>query len=287
MSGESFYKPTLDLKFPLRYTFCGDDKMLEIAKRINLSPLLLEKLAHIEKVKIQSLADKCMSDGFFVLKRCNDIIRLAVMLELAVRVKQRYDAVGIDEKIYYDTMSDIRIWCEENGNRGLKNYGWIKNHVSFELFRLGRLQFQLYECKNRTLLYNKLPFAYGEKLVYIHIPAGERLDTEQCKASLEASKKFFSQFFPDYSYRYYFCESWLLFENNRDFMSQDSNIVSFMSLFDICYSVKVDKQAIERIFKKRCLFKRNYPENTSLQLAAKKYMQGGNRLGIGIGVIAK
>ena len=132
-----------------------------------------------------------------------------------------------------------------------------------------------------------LAFDYGEKLVYIHIPTGEKLNYVKCVESIELSKRFFKQLFPEYEYRYYFCESWLLFENNRDFMSAGSNIVSFMSLFDIRYSVGIDKQAIERIYGKRCIFKKNYPEKTALQLSAKKYMQSGKNLGIGVGVIAK
>lgn len=261
--------------------------MLILAKKIGLSSELIEKLKSVDCEKIKRTAQKCLSDGFYVLEKNDHIMRLAVMLELAVRVKEKYTEAGIGENVYYDTMSDIRIWCEENGDKGLKNYGWIKNHVCFELFRLGRLQFQLYECKNKTLLYSKLPFKYGEKLVYIHIPAGEKLDYEKCLESIENSKKFFEEFFPEHNYRFYFCESWLLFDKNRAFMSADSNIVKFMSLFDIRYSLKIDKQAIERIYGKRCIFKRNYPEKTALQLAAKKYMQGGNSLGIGIGVIAK
>ena len=67
-------------------------------------------------------------------------------------------------------------------------------------------------------------------------------------------------------------------------MYADSNIVKFMSLFDICYSVKIDVQAIERIYGKRKLFKKNYSENTDLQRRAKAYMLSGNKLGIGIAV---
>ena len=261
--------------------------MLSLAGKIKLHPNVIDKLKMVEVGTVNKLAQSCLNDGFKVLKKQNDMMRLAVMLELAERVKEKYEAAGIDEKIYYDTMSDIKIWCERNGNKGLKNYGWIKNHVSFELFRLGRLQFQLYECKGKTVLYSKLPFNCGEKLIYIHIPEGERLDKSKCLESLEISKRFFAEFFPNHKYNYYFCESWLLFENNREFMSADSNIVGFMSLFDIRYSVKIDKQAIERIYGKRRLLKKNYPENTSLQVAAKKYMQGGKNLGIGVGIIVK
>lgn len=67
-------------------------------------------------------------------------------------------------------------------------------------------------------------------------------------------------------------------------MAEESNIIKFMSLFDICYSVKIDEQAIERIFGKRKLLKKNYAERTDLQRRAKRYMLSGKRLGIGIGV---
>lgn len=259
--------------------------MVELATKINLSKELIEKLEALNCIKIERLSDKCIQKGFNVLEKHNYIMRLAVILTLAVRVKEKYDNAGISEKIYYDTMSDIKIWCEHNGNRGLKNYGWLKNHVSFELFRIGRLQFQLYECKNKTLLYNKLPFSYGEKLIYIHIPEGEKLEKDKCLESLKKADEFFRVYFPTYDYRYYFCESWLLYEGNRKFMSRDSNIVAFMSLFRLCYSMSVDVQAIERIYGKRRLIKSRYAENTDLQKRAKQHMLKGGRLGIGIGII--
>ena len=68
-------------------------------------------------------------------------------------------------------------------------------------------------------------------------------------------------------------------------MKEDSNILSFMSLFDIRFSVKIDKQAIERIYGKRRILKRSYPEDTDLQRRAKAYMLRGGRMGVGVGVI--
>jgi hypothetical protein len=70
-------------------------------------------------------------------------------------------------------------------------------------------------------------------------------------------------------------------------MEVSSNILQFQSLFELVYSDDDDNQAIERIFGKRRLIKSNYPENTSLQKRAKKYMLDGNKLGIGIGIIDK
>lgn len=264
--------------------------MTDLARKINLPDEVVCKVKRLyseHEDAINLCADKCLTDSFGILGKKDPLFRLAVILVLAVKVKDRYDEAGIDEKIYYDTMSDIKIWADKCGEKGLENYSWLKNHVCFELFRIGRLQFQLYECTNRTVLYKKLPFDYGEKVIYVHIPEGEKLEKEKCEASLKKANKFFSKFFPDYSYRYYFCESWLLFEGNREFMSADSNIVNFMSLFEIGYSVKIDKQAIERIFGKRHFFKKSYPEKTTLQKQAKKYMLNGKRLGVGVGTIKK
>ena len=259
--------------------------MIKLAKRLGIEPQLIHSLENVSAERISTLADKCTEKGFHILRKENYITRLAVILTLAVRVKARYDEEGVDEKIYYDTMSDIRIWCEECGNKGLKNYGWLKNHVSFELFRLGRLQFQLYECNNKALPYKKLPFECGERVIYVHIPRGEKLEKSRCIESLKCADVFFAKHFLDYKYNNYFCESWLLYEGNRDFMKEDSNILSFMSLFDIRFSVKIDKQAIERIYGKRRLLKRSYPEGTDLQRRAKAYMLRGGRMGVGVGVI--
>ena len=261
--------------------------MIELAKKLNLSEKLINEIEMLDEEKISVVAEKCLEKGFSALKKKNYIERLAVILFCALKVKEKYNKAGIPDGIYYDTMSDIKIWCDNNNGRGLKNYDWLSNHVSFELFRLGRLQFQIYECKNKTLLYNKLPFDYGEKLIYVHIPQGEKLSYDECVKSFQTAEKFFSEYFPDYNYRYYFCESWLLYEGNRDFMKADSNILKFSSMFNHAYSVKIDEQAIERIFGKRKLFKKNYPENTSLQKSAKAYMQKGGRLGVGIAYIEK
>lgn len=264
--------------------------MIKLAKAINLDESVikaLEVLINNKNSQIDTLAYRCMTKGFHLLKGKSPMVALAVILKLAVDVKAEYDKAGIDGKIYYDTMSDIKIWCEKTGNKGIKNFGWLKNHVNFELFRLGRLQFQFYPCKNKTLFYNKLPFKFGDNLIYIHIPEGEKLSEDKCKESLSSARTFFAEYFPSFNYDYFFCESWLLFEGNREFMKSDSNIVKFMSLFDHCYSVEVDVQAIERIYGKRELFKRKYSENTDLQRRAKAYMLSGNKLGFGIAVIPR
>lgn len=261
--------------------------MLELAKSIGLSEKLISEISALDGKEVSLLSDKCLSKGFNCLRKKKNTLCTAVILECAKRARAFYDVKGIPENIYYDTFSDIKIWAEKCRKEKSFNYGWLQNHCKGELFRLGRLQFQVYPCRNKTLFYKKLPFSYGENLIYVHIPEGEKLTYESCVASLQQSKAFFSCFFPEYEYRYYFCESWLLFEDNKEFMKKDSNILSFASLFTHAYSVKIDAQAIERIFGKRRLFIKDYPEKTSLQKSAKAFMKSGGKPGIGIGYIDK
>lgn len=263
--------------------------MIELAKELKIDAKLIKKLKALtakDIKKINKLKHLC-SKSFSPLKKENDLIRLAVVLTLALDSRIRYKEKDIPDSIFLDTMSDIKIWCENNGNKGLKNYNWLKNHIYLELFRLGRLQFQLFECSSKALNYKKLPFEQGEKVIYIHIPQGEKLIKEKCTESISMADIFFRKYFPSHEYRYYFTESWLLFDGNRNFMAPESNILDFSSLYTHCYSVKIDVQAIDRIFGKRRLFKKSYPESTSLQKRAKQYMLKGGRLGVGIAVINK
>ncbi|MDE5604840.1 MAG: acyltransferase domain-containing protein [Eubacterium sp.] len=219
------------------------------------------------------------------LKSKNDLTRLACAIMASDITYGKYREKGIDDKIFFDTMDDIRIWCENNDNRGLHQYNWIKNHLAFELFKIGRLQFQLFKCKNPTLNYKKLPIKYGDNAVYIHIPQGEKLDYNACVQSINQAKAFFKQYFPKFKFEYFFCESWLLYDKNKAFMDENSNILKFQSLFNIAYSVDEDQQAIERIFGKKEKDVNCYKQETSLQKSAKEYMLNGGKLGLGIGYI--
>ncbi|MFU2519512.1 MAG: hypothetical protein ACM67P_05240, partial [Clostridiales bacterium] len=78
-----------------------------------------------------------------------------------------------------------------------------------------------------------------------------------------------------------------LYGENWQFMNSSSNILQFSTLFDLVYSVEDDRQAIERIFGKRQLIKSKYQENTALQRSAKRFMQNGGKLGVGIGILFK
>ncbi len=247
----------------------------------------LDDLYSGHQALVVRLAQRCKDKGFSCLKFKSDALRLAVCLEYLKFTKAQYDSLGIDNSVFDDTIKDIQIWCENNNNEGLKNYNWIKNHLKCELFKIGRLQYQIYPCKNATLNYQKLPFKFGDNLIYVHIPQGEKLVFEDCVDSLKQAKEFFATYFPDYDYKYFFTESWLLYSKNNEFMREDCNIIKFQSLFVNHYDFAYEGQTIERVFGKKKLLVKNYPENSSLQKSLKNYILCGGKAGIGIATIRK
>ena len=170
-----------------------------LANKINLNSELKNKVLSLverDRAKLISLCKKADNDNFKSVFTKNDMIKLAVALLYSVEFTYpKYQKAVISDEIYFETMKDIAVWCENNNNKGLKNLPWIKNHLNFELFKLGRLQFQFYKCNNKLLDYSLFPFDYGEKVVYVHIPQGEKLVYAECVNSLKNAKSFFCDIF--------------------------------------------------------------------------------------------
>ncbi len=237
-----------------------------------------------EKVK-----DLILSNEVLISSRWskNGIKNLAIALLKSEVTYQNYLRIGIPEQIFFDTMKDIEYWVKNSSGKGLKNYSWIKNHLNMNLFKIGILQFQMVTLDNTTLKYKYLPFKKGENVIYIHIPQGKKLLYDDCKESIVKAKEFFRQFYPDFDYSYFFSESWLLFDGNKNFMDKESNIIKFQSLFDIKYSINDGRQAKERIFGNKT-FANMFDKETSLQKSTKEYIKNKhNKLGVGIGIINK
>ena len=94
-------------------------------------------------LKINNLTERCKANGFASLCAVGDLMRLAVCVDYAQKYTLPfYEKKGIPLSVFYDTMADISVWCENNDNKGLKNYNWLKNHLKGELFKVGRLQYQ-------------------------------------------------------------------------------------------------------------------------------------------------
>lgn len=159
------------------------------------------------------------------------------LLFLCQQVQDKADERGIPQEIVVETLKDIVIWTkvhsELQGELYLGELGWLAIHMKFQMFRLGRLQFRMWKA------YRDMPEAgiqKGDNVMEIHIPRGSRLDPAECDKSFARAKEFFATYFPEFSYTCFTCNSWLLDEDLKEFLPEESNILHFGNRFTKVYA---------------------------------------------------
>ena len=153
------------------------------------------------------------------------------------------------------------------------------------MFALGRLQYELYYRKHVTSVvtvggHDVRP---TDMVYYIHIPSVGPLTKKLCMDSYRRAHRFFRQeHAPDPLV--FYCNSWLLYERNREFMDPSSNILRFMSDFKITDSYADPTQKYWGIFDMPNEGDTSaLPRNTSLQRRAAAWLENGGVPGGGEG----
>lgn len=217
-------------------------------------------------------------------------LNLIYFANFAWEARKNYDRIGISEKIYWDTMSDIRVWTEHCGRVfhqfGLMQTGWLQHHIKLLVFRLGRLQFEMGRFiaeKDHEQMEDQAP------VLQVHIAEGEPLKHEECLRSYGEAVEFFRDkeeqfhFYP----KAFLCYSWLMHPNLKKVLPPDSNIVLFQSDYEIIYEDPNDSQMLERVFgvEKKPAHLDELPRKTSLQRNILRFMENGGRIGEGEGLM--
>lgn len=207
---------------------------------------------------------------------------LYLFVRFAVDAYEEYKLRGIEDEVYYDTFSDIQLWClnckRDFNEYGIEEYSWLQEHVQLRLFRLGRLQFQP-STFDRDIELNGRMVYKNQLVLNVHIPEGEPLDIYRTKEAFKKAKAFFRGITP-----VFICHSWLLYPQLDEVLPCDSNIIQFKNEFHI-YEVDSDsREAEQRIFINVSTDPLSYEERTTLQRRAKAYLIAGNKLGSGCGI---
>lgn len=270
-----------------------DDVTTAISSLLDKKEMMLESLSSQvylnENFKV--LYDEMKHFG----KGKASLLALCTILAMTEKTFQKYQEMGISEQVFYDTMSDITIWSEnaqnETGIIGIENINWIINHLRANIFRLGRLQFQITHahlppyCSFRERI--KSPIHTGDRIVFVHIPQGEKLTPEECDNSFKLAREFFDKYFPKFKFKYFVTESWLIYPEIKNVVSNNSNILSFQRRFRIIAMSNHSSQPYERIWGEKQKNVDYYSEETSLQQNAKKYLKNHGKLGVAYGYIEK
>ena len=213
-------------------------------KNLNMDEELISsalELCNADKACFEKYKTYLLNGKSEKLKKLSALEKLAAVLYTLPAVYGNYKKHDIPEDIFFDTFSDIKVWCdnafEQYGVKGLVNIHWLAKHLSMKIFKIGRLQ---YEFSKFAILPHvgiknvlKCPYRLGEKCVTLHIQQGEKLDTRRCFDSLKSANAFFEKYFPDYKYRCYTVITWLLNPDLENVLGSDSNIVKFGKMFTL------------------------------------------------------
>lgn len=256
--------------------------------------------------KLRAASRKLLSGKWISLSRKQPIFILAAVALSLVEARENFAKIGASDQIFFDTMSDIRVWGEDYrqhnaGKVGLTEINWISLHISGQIFKIGRLQYQLsrYFFEGVTRTHGKT-IKFGEPLFNLHIPRGERLDMDSVTRSLQEATRILPQLFPAVRTDVMMCYSWLLCSKNAAFVAADGNIAKFAAMFEVVGETAGAAEHFRWIFdmnnsnkvynknKRRtgCYWDmQGYTPKTRLQEAAKQYVMSGGEFSDGKGLL--
>lgn len=248
-----------------------------------LSKLMDIKTAHDGFTEIEKLLEGNEKKGY---------IWLALSLAVALEDKKLYSEIGIPEKVFYDTMGifsrDVNEHKESFGGYGFDRQFWTYRELSRVIFRIGELEYETTSYNDDDVLINgKTVIKKGDKILSIHIPSDGAITRQNCKASLSAAKKFFAEYFPDFHYEMFFCQSWIISPFLKEVLPETSNIVGFINLFEIYKTYPDDEGYKNWVFKNQNISIEEFPQNTSLQRNITAHLKKGGKIGAASGFIEK
>ncbi len=219
----------------------------------------------------------------------NYSLHMLYLIALSIHTRKLYEEKNISYEIYLDSMTDLRaklMECNElHGVWGTSVAWWEIDLFNLTLIALGRLQYEFIPFQGEYTS-GKHSLKNGDRVLNVHIPSLGPLLYDDCKASFQKAANFFRDDFGEKPVAFV-CHSWLLYPEHRVFLPPNSNILKFMSFFDIISSeVSEDKEDLWRVFYKDWEKEPiDLPRNTSIQRAYADWLIKGNKIGMGYGVL--
>lgn len=138
----------------------------------------------------------------------------------------------MDEKLFWDNAKDLSYKIKEcelvKGCTGIFVPSWYVDFFRLNTYTFGRLQFE--RCL-ANFKYNDIKTS--DKCIAVHIPrTGTKLDKIEVDNSINLAYNFFKKEFLNNRVLFTLC-SWLLFEENKNFLKSDSNIINFANRFTL------------------------------------------------------
>lgn len=221
-----------------------------------------------------------------------EVLNLYIYLRLCERTLAIYRQRGIEDAVFYETAQDITLSCrylvERTGVYGISvrpHRNWLRHFFNIEIFRFGRLQFELISSKWDVEIAGH-QVHIGDTILSTHIPRYAKFSDALCEESYARAREFFKKHF-GIKTCVFFCASWLLHPWLSEALTSDSSIVKFQSKYTII-ELREDPgevgAMIRNIFLSECDNIDDYPEDTSLQRIVKEKLRRGDPMGAAAGI---
>ncbi len=262
----------------------------EIAANEKASSILNEALAAYE-------ADIMIDHQEEILGRAKTISNITLIHPYTVdlllyfcltrHLKSVYVEKGLDMQIYRNTVLDLK-WklneCKEvKGIRGSFVARWFGGFFKLGRFALGRLQF-VPKTIDRDYEKDGVKLTGGvSRVIDVHIPRdGTPLDKESCDKAYAMAREFYKDEVGENAP--FICHSWLLFPENKNLLSEKSNIYRFISEYDIVDFGYDEGGDLWRLFDTNEVNPDRLPTDTSMRRAYVEHLKNGGRVGWGFGI---
>lgn len=274
------------------YKTIDGDKMdiNTLCNKIELQPLVKERvLSFIDEFDFQTVDE--IQKGYFTYSNMKEALGktrallgededgikiLTCMLRSALDTYEEYHKKGISDDVYYATMRCFTRFIDETnkmiGHLSFDRYWWTARQIGCHLFRIGELEYEIKPTDKETV-------------ISIHIPSDASFSPISVDESMQAAREFFAKYYPELSNAKYCCQSWLLDNQLKGMLGNNSNILNFQNRFEIIDEGEEDTEFIEWLFNTKSLDYATLPENTSLQINMKKHLLAGGVIKNSYGII--
>ncbi len=191
---------------------------------------------------------------------------------------------GIPYDVMSATMADVGrhflIHRAQYGTGGMSGQDWLMLHPRGVIFQLGRLQVERGILGGRTsagIRAAGVAAEKGEPVLSVHIPSFMGpFPPDACNDSFARARSFFARHFPEETYRFAVCHSWLLDPQLADYLPPSSNIVAFQRRFRLAYTPDAnDRTTLEFVFRTPDRPLDDLPQRTTLERAVVAHLRSG------------
>ncbi len=251
---------------------------------LEMPPEVTEKLGQVKagnpctiqpETKEACLCRATAEQGFETLKQeigpdPDGMKQLYALLEMADETWKKYGEKGISADIFAETMKFVprflRAFHQQTGAWKFAQGWWFWREVAMVEFRVGCLEYELVEEKER-------------RFISLHIPADADMSEESIDASFAAFRAFLSAYYPDWQNLPWECDSWMMSPALEYLLPEKSKILAFQRRFQVLEHNADSMGVMEWVFPGHKEVSESLPETTSLQRKMKAWLLSGKKVG--------